>query len=88
MKTGNKKMLFFVSQTQTQWRFRKMEDLVELTASVLSHHYSFFILFFNPFFSVTSPSSFFFSFYAKLSLLIDPELSFSFLCGIREREQD
>ena len=60
MKTRNKKMLFFVSQTQTQWQFCKMEDLVEPTASVLSHHYlislkpillchfSFFIFFLLP----------------------------------------
>ena len=35
---------------------------------------------------VSSPSSFFFFFYIKLSLLTNLELSFPFLCGIRERE--
>ena len=63
-----------------------MEDLVEPTASVLSHHYlislqlvllchfSFFMFIF---------------FYPELSLLTDPELSFFFFfCGASEREQD
>ena len=79
-------MLFSVSETQIQWQFRKMEDLVEPTASVLSHHYlislqlvllchfSFFMFVF---------------FYPELSLLTDPELSFFFFfCGASEKEQD
>ena len=78
-------MLFSVSETQIQWQFRKMEDLVEPTASVLSHHYlislqlvllchfSFFMFVF---------------FYPELSLLTDPELSFFLFCVASEREQD
>ena len=55
---------------------------MEPTASVLSHQVMSLS---NPFFSVTSPSLFIFFFYPELSLLTDPELSFPFLCGIKER---
>ena len=40
----------------------------------------------NPFFSLSLLLLHFFFFYIKLSLLTNLELSFPFLCGIRERE--
>ena len=82
MKTGNKKMLFSVSQTQTLWQFRKMEDHMEPTVSILSHHY---LISLQPVLLCHFSFFIFFFFYPELSLLTDPELSFSFLCGIRER---
>ena len=84
MKTGNKKMLFSVSQTQTQtlWQFRKMEDHMEPTVSILSHHY---LISLQPVLLCHFSFFIFFFFYPELSLLTDLVLSFSFLCGIREK---
>ena len=82
MKTKNKKMMFSVSQTQTQWQFLKMEDLVEPTASILSHHY---LISLQPVLLCHFSFFIFFFFYPELSLLTDLVLSFSFLCGIREK---
>ena len=84
MKTGNKKMLFSVSQTQTQWQFCKMEDLMEPTASILSHHY---LISLQP---VLLCHFFFFIFFSftQSSLFSLTQSSPSLFCVASEREQD
>ena len=84
MKTKNKKMMFSVSQTQTQWQFLKMEDLVEPTASILSHHY---LISLQP---VLLCHFFFFIFFSftQSSLFSLTQCSPSLFCVALERKQD